>query len=737
MIGGGNDIVIGMAGFQFPDGGIDEDDVILSGTGDSYYGPPSEVSVSGSTITVAIPARIVGNLGASVPTHINEGDYSITFKQGAGIKTPNSAGDKEVSVKVDNATDLTGDNALPVTINSHVSAKPGWGSRGEAVTVTGKGINVKGDVTAHLYSGTQDVADLNGLGLARAPVVGRAPMSDGTAEITIDTTPSIFLRGAIDATKDADAKGVNKIVLVDAAGNVIGQTKSHTRVGILPSVELDVTEVRRSGKMEVSVSDWYYGTHISLVRINGITVNLPDNTNKPNDQDDLPDMWDITRDGTDYRHTEAVDSDGTATFDVIVNRNTRLGEMQVEVHGANIVNDLVIPSMVEQGSYDSRDIHKQTVQVGFFPLTLTPSTAVTEQVLRIEGEEFLSRACITEIMVGERAIEEATNGDQVSSDDRDCVDTDSNGKLTATFKVPRGLEPGTYTVVVRDEGNRVGEAELVVPEPTITLDPANSQRGSTVTVVGDNFPADDVVTIDYRGITVEAAQTDTQGNFRATFQVPITAPIGATHEVIAASENKADGKIDAPQNQPEVILTAKAEHRVSDETLVVSPGKVAPGQQLSITAGKLPLFTPVSISIGDRDVAGKVLGEDNASDGFGNYVDSVLVPQLPPGITIVELTVHTLRGDDVRVAEFVEITNIVTRPTDEVFADLMAAGQLQVVWRYNNADQSWASYDPTAPAELNDLNLVSTGDIVWVEVTEQVMFQGSTLYAGWNLITLE
>ena len=38
----------------------------------------------------------------------------------------------------------------------------------------------------------------------------------------------------------------------------------------------------------------------------------------------------------DYRHTEPVDSEGEATFDVIVDRvDTRLGEMQVEVHGAN------------------------------------------------------------------------------------------------------------------------------------------------------------------------------------------------------------------------------------------------------------------------------------------------------------------------------------------------------------------------------------------------------------------
>lgn len=79
---------------------------------------------------------------------------------------------------------------------------------------------------------------------------------------------------------------------------------------------------------------------------------------------------------------------------------------------------------------------------------------------------------------------------------------------------------------------------------------------------------------------------------------------------------------------------------------------------------------------------------------------------------------------------------IITRPTGEVFSDLIDAGLLKVVWRYDNATRTWAAYDPAGPEEINDLRYVSTGDIVWIEVTRDTQFHGRSLYEGWNLISL-
>ena len=83
------------------------------------------------------------------------------------------------------------------------------------------------------------------------------------------------------------------------------------------------------------------------------------------------------------------------------------------------------------------------------------------------------------------------------------------------------------------------------------------------------------------------------------------------------------------------------------------------------------------------------------------------------------------------------IPGLITQASSEVFSDLVDEGRLIVVWRYDNATRTWSSYDPTAPAELNDLLYVSTGDIVWIEVTEDTVFQGTALLQGWNLLSLK
>ena len=81
--------------------------------------------------------------------------------------------------------------------------------------------------------------------------------------------------------------------------------------------------------------------------------------------------------------------------------------------------------------------------------------------------------------------------------------------------------------------------------------------------------------------------------------------------------------------------------------------------------------------------------------------------------------------------------DIITRSSSEVFKDLEDKRLLIVVWRYDNPTRTWSSYSPSVPTDLNDLTHVSTGDIVWIQVTEDTVFQTTTLFQGWNLISLK
>ena len=155
---------------------------------------------------------------------------------------------------------------------------------------------------------------------------------------------------------------------------------------------------------------------------------------------------------------------------------------------------------------------------------------------------------------------------------------------------------------------------------------------------------------------------------------------------------------------------------------------VAPGTRLTVKASNLPLYTAIGLSIGGIGVAGSSIGELAETDGTGSWEGTPLVPQLTPGTHTVELTVNTV-GDDVDVATFVEIADIITRSSDEAFGVLIENGTLTRVWYLDRQTQTWSFFDPSPEfAEFNTLTEVSTGQIVTIIMNAQDTFQGSTLY---------
>ena len=129
----------------------------------------------------------------------------------------------------------------------------------------------------------------------------------------------------------------------------------------------------------------------------------------------------------------------------------------------------------------------------------------------------------------------------------------------------------------------------------------------------------------------------------------------------------------------------------------------------------------------------------------GSYVLKV---NPPSGVSysgkVVTFTVGILRAN--QSAEWMEgdvslldlTTGRVNRPSEEVFADLVTAGILIVVWHFDNATKEWTFYDPRPElARAVDLTEVTGGDHVWIRVRGDQRFQGEMLTTGWNLSTLK
>ena len=128
----------------------------------------------------------------------------------------------------------------------------------------------------------------------------------------------------------------------------------------------------------------------------------------------------------------------------------------------------------------------------------------------------------------------------------------------------------------------------------------------------------------------------------------------------------------------------------------------------------------------------------------GDITAVVIVPLLNPGTYIVTMTNGTGHS---ATTTFKALASGVAAPgattaTEDAFADVISNGDNLVrVWRYNNATQSWAFYDPRPEfAGANTILKTGAGDIVWVNVNNAQDFahlQGTALVSGWNLIVLK
>ena len=704
-----NDITVNLGKFGVPTS-IPERSIIIaddSATGHStarYIGEPGSVTISGTKVTLSLYARFPGSSNDTAGTL--EDGYTITFKQSAGITNPPVAGTATVTVSDGDPTGHT----LTQIIQSAVSLSKGSGARGTDVTVEGVGLGA-GGATVYLVNG--DCADQGDLA-ENVPCteeddisLGTGNVSSGKVEVDIETSSSDFKEGVDQINKDGAAtrpyastdslRGRNHITIVDGTGKIVDKSAYFT---VTPTIGVDEDAVQQGDELTIIVEDWYYGT------VTSVTIG-----------DESAVIVDRGR------------STGDFEIDIIVPPSARLGEQELKVTGTTTNREGSLTA-------DKADVAKGSIIVGALGIEVEPSSFVLGQQFTINVKGFSTEDPITVagsqlddiqlVKVGNHELEETTGG--VGVDD---LSIDTNGFFTNTFRLTskdQYLKPGGYRVQVEDHSGRVALGRITIPAPTITVDPSISRRGTTVSIVGENFPAGRVVQIYYRDTEDENQQgavlADSAGRISISFTVPSDAEIGEEQDVTATS---AAGEND---------YKAKATHSLPPQEIIVTPMQVAPGGRLTIEGHNMPLYTLVGLKIADISVA----GTGAETDGLGSFVkEDVLVPQLKPGTHTVEASVATQGAEAAKVRTTIEIVEAFTTgaPAD-VFEPL--GDRLVRVWYLERATQVWSFYDPDPDvAAFNTLTEVSSGQNVSIIISSgaNIGFQDKTLYPGTNPIALD
>ncbi len=691
--------------------------------------PPSDVLVQGARVTLTIPRIDEAEINWA-------GDYTISFTSAAGIKNPFAAGNHVIKVWSSVEGEDKGDDITAV-IRRTTTIDTEEGPRGTEFILTGKGyppgtvtVYHDADCDGKIDAGETLASRNTTRGVFNVDLVAREPRE-------LDIPECRPLNPLEYRVKAKDSEGVDAEVVFRIESGIL----------FVP----DPAQV--GSPLKITISDWKNpNEHVAVVNIAGEPAYVTGVKAYSN--------------CIDYTGEFRANDDRVMSLEVLVPVHVPPGEQTVALydHG-ELVNYLVdekgkyvlddednkiqytevvdvcsdLPSNKKRGSRvdsnlvaelkeePSPPIIKATVKIVEQNLTLTPDTAARGQKVTITATGF------TRAARGEDHIRSVWIGGVRVPDDHSEFEVGTNRDIAFTVTVPLDVADGPNEVLIEGADHTLGQATLEIPKASITLAPPQGQRGTELTVTGSGFVAKEAVLLSYHsGALITSATTelassgilaDAQGGFELPFKVPVTAEVGLSHLVTAVS------KADTP-----AAVRAEASHLVTRTDITTTPGSVSPGDHLAISARRMPPFTLVGpIKIASIPLS---LPPGVATDEDGSFETKVLIPHIEYGD-------HTLlvQVAGVIIPHVVEVAPPpLSGPPGQVFKYPIRSGTLSTVWHYDNATQLWSLFDPLLNgemAELNDLTEVGSGDIVWVNVSEPLFFQGNSLKSGWNLVKLE
>ncbi len=745
---------------------IDKSRITVGAT--TQYPPNTDPTVTGNTVEVTLPFvnpagdPIFGTDQRETTQILISTPVTVKFSQRAGILNPSARGaagtDGDASAgSVKTSEDTSASNAATAldfiaTISLDKSSSP----QGGTVMVTLGGftpnlqVTLSGAVTgsgAVKSDGTAVIAGTMG------GATGQVTATDG-AGLDAKTTDMIMVTATLTATATGKAQdtitlegrnytpGSNVLVGEIKFGgkpigpaNVTATDAEKTSAGIALTdkdqdgddddftIKVQIPSNAPSGVNQIKVTDagTAMATATATVDVAGRTVTLSPSSGAPGTAVTVSVTGFPGGNGPEKANTITIDpGDADDTVDDLL--TTSSGGLS----GTNIVT---IPSGATEGTIEvtvsiqgvdgEATKGSATFTVVSRGLTVTPASGPKGTSILLSGGNYLARGSIDadSILVGGK--------DTLHAD----IDLDSSGSIPATsITVPDDASYGDVDVTLvvnhantNNDSTVSGAGTFTVTQPSISLAPATVAMGNDVSVTGEGWVPNSIVTIEMkrtggRALTTAVVTSDGTGGFTSVMTVPNNVGVGPDMVSLDAHDGALGNETLA------VNLTIPA------ATIALSPaGTATVGDRVTVMAAG---FTP-STGLSELTIGGANVREGvDVTDEQGNLTTSFTVP----GLTGSQLVRVTIGNDDVSTSLIVQkgTTSTVTDPR-AIFASEIASGNLVRIFSFDNVTKQFSFFDPAFDDAANTLNSVAKGQVLQIAVNEATTFRGLSLTPVWNV----
>ena len=632
---------------------------------------------------------------------------TITIAQSAGITNPTESDSPTIAVTGTGygAGTATAGTTLPRKLTTSTTST----SRGGSVTITGYGF--KNGTTATVFIDADGGKDLDSgeVQLAEAVVA-----SDDTFAATFSLTVPPFSVAANSSINAVDGKG--------------NSSPTSVSVGVADKIIISPTTAAIGETVQITLQDFVANNYVASganghVKFGAVAGTVPST------------------------QVLQVASDGSLVFDIPIPNGARTGTQYVLV-STDANQDATLSTVNSAGA---------NITITGASLTATPNAVVPNQTVNLQGTGWTDGGAATINAANDASVISlggATTGLRAASTaavaainaGNGSVTIDNGGNWSAPVVIPMtngSMGGGTQTLEVTDNGGRTGSVEITIASRSLSITPAASGLGTTVSVEGSGYPAANsstgaatapTVTMTYyygsSSKNVATFTPDGNGAFAGTFTVPLDAGIPSDNLVKSSFSY-------TPSGGSATTVTNTVSHSIPTASLSASTSSGPAGTVVTLTGSGFKAFSTVSsLTIGGVDSRPAPVP---ATDGDGELSTEVMVPQLATGSHAISVTIaSTTASSNFSVTAASTDTGVQSGVADAIGTPV--GDNLVRVFNFNNATKAWTFYDPDPDlADANTLSNVANGSVYWIKVAADadVTLNGTvrSLYAGWNLVS--